>query len=104
MAREPDPASVAAGEAAGRSQARVRIPQTTCFWTGEGSSKFGIGRNFALPDTGAAYWSAQITMLAGSWIVFTGRSRMPDTLAEHLRPLHTPAMGASTRLVRAGAD
>ncbi len=50
-----------------------RIAQTSCFWTGEASSKLGIGANYAFPDTGAVYWGAQITMPPGSWILFKGR-------------------------------
>lgn len=52
---------------------KARIPQRTCFWTGEASSKLGIGLNYAFPDTGAVYWSSQITMPPGSSIVFKGR-------------------------------
>ncbi len=65
----------ASSSASGGPSARAsrRISQTTCFWTGEVSSKFGIGLNNAFPDSGAVYWTAQITMPAGSWIVFNGR-------------------------------
>jgi hypothetical protein len=52
---------------------RARTPQTSCFWTQEGASKFGIGANYAFPDSGAVYWTAQITMPSGSYIVFKGR-------------------------------
>ena len=63
---------------AGTAGARIRqtnsqIRQTSCFWTDVGASKFGIGVNYAFPDSGAVYWTAQITMPPGSYIVFKGR-------------------------------
>jgi len=60
----------AATAAAGRA-----IPQTTCFWTGRGASAFDSdpAKNYAFPDSGAVYWSAKVTMPAGSKIVFKGR-------------------------------
>ena len=47
--------------------------RTTCFWSQEGASKFGIGVDSAFPDSGAVYWAAQIMMPPGSHIVFNGR-------------------------------
>jgi hypothetical protein len=67
----PAGSSIASAELS--AHASTRIPQTTCFWTGEAASRFGIGLNYAFPDSGAVYWSAQITMPVGSWIVFRGR-------------------------------
>ena len=65
---------------ADNSVASAKIPQSTCFWTDQLASKFfnDAAHNFAFPDTGAVYWTAQITMAPGSRIVVTG-SRMPAT-------------------------
>jgi hypothetical protein len=63
--------------AAQRSTAvpRASIPQTNCFWSDRVASKFdtAAAKNYAFPDSGAAYWSARVTMPAGSKIVFKGR-------------------------------
>jgi hypothetical protein len=53
--------------------ARARIRPTSCFWTGVAASKLGIGVDSAFPDSGAIYWTAQITMPPGSQIVLKGR-------------------------------
>ena len=63
-------AIVGADAAGATAQARL---QTSCFWSQEGASKFGIGVNYAFPDSGAVYWAARITMPAGSYVVFRGR-------------------------------
>jgi hypothetical protein len=57
------------------ASAEKRIPQTTCFWTDRLASKFSDdpAQNYAFPDSGAAYWTAKVTMPAGSRIVFKGR-------------------------------
>jgi hypothetical protein len=54
---------------------RASIPQTNCFWSDRVASAFdtAAAKNYALPDAGAAYWSARLTMPAGSKIVFKGR-------------------------------
>jgi hypothetical protein len=51
----------------------ARGTRTTCFWSQEGASRFGIGVDYAFPDSGAVYWAAQITMPPGSHIAFHGR-------------------------------
>jgi hypothetical protein len=64
------PADHAAGAAA-----KKKIPQTTCFWTNRIASKFSDdpAQNYAFPDTGAIYWTAKVTMPAGSSIVLRGQ-------------------------------
>jgi hypothetical protein len=47
--------------------------RTNCFWTQVGASRFGIGADYAFPDSGAVYWTARITMPAGSYVGFRGR-------------------------------
>ncbi len=61
--------------AAAPASAAASIPQTDCFWTARMDSKFSTDpqRNYAFPDTGAVYWSAQINMPAGSKIVLKGQ-------------------------------
>lgn len=79
--------------AGARTSQGPRIAQTTCFWTGVASSKLGIGLNTAFPDTGAVYWSAQITMPAGSWIVFKGKfahARYESLNTYNVGPTHAP--------------
>ncbi|MEA2167784.1 MAG: hypothetical protein QOF76_1084 [Solirubrobacteraceae bacterium] len=51
------------------------IPQSDCFWQTRTSSMFDTAAesNYAFPDSGAIYWSAKITMPAGSRIVLKGR-------------------------------
>ncbi|MGA2013536.1 MAG: hypothetical protein ABSH51_23800 [Solirubrobacteraceae bacterium] len=52
------------------------IPQDSCFWYGPVDTAFGMSdpaTNAEFPDTGAVYWSSQITMPAGSSIVFNGQ-------------------------------
>ncbi len=60
---------------AGSSAAGGRIPQSSCFWTSEIASKFFTdpAHNYAFPDSGAVYWTAQITMPAGSRVIVKGR-------------------------------
>src|ERR1700729_2142694 len=55
--------------------APAAIAQKTCFWTNEIDSKFDSNpaHNYAFPDSGAIYWSAKVTMPAGSTIVFKGQ-------------------------------
>jgi hypothetical protein len=87
----PAASSIAQGGSSARASSR--IPQTTCFWTGEGSSKFGIGLNTAFPDSGAVYWVAQITMPRGSWIVFKARfahARYQSLNTYNVGPTHAP--------------
>ena len=57
------------------ASAAASIPQTDCFWTARMDSKFSTDpeRNYAFPDTGAVYWSAQINMPAGSKVILTGQ-------------------------------
>ncbi len=65
--------AVTATSAAGAP--RQKIAQKTCFWSSETDSKFDKtgAENYAFPDSGAVYWAAQITMPAGSRIVFKGK-------------------------------
>jgi hypothetical protein len=52
------------------------IAQSSCFWGTPVDTAFDMSNpatNIAFPDTGAVYWGAQITMPAGSRIVFTGQ-------------------------------
>ncbi|MFN8132346.1 MAG: hypothetical protein U0R70_12435 [Solirubrobacteraceae bacterium] len=82
-ARLKNPARVTALTAAAAALAAVAaapaaaaaIPQTTCFWTNRGASKFDTdpAKNYAFPDTGAVYWSAKVTMPPGSKIVLRGK-------------------------------
>lgn len=75
------------------------IAQTTCFWTGRAASEYDLkdpSRNYAFPDTGAVYWSAQITMPQGSFIVFKGRfahARYQSLNTYNVGPTHAPVDG-----------
>jgi hypothetical protein len=100
--------SVLAGAAIAGAGARARAraattagtgapSQTNCFWSERGASKFGIGANYAFPDSGAVYWAAQITMPAGSYIVFRGRFA-------HARYQSLNAYDATTRAPVDGLD
>ncbi len=64
-----------AGFLSASAPADAAIPQTDCFWTERMDSKFSTdpARNYAFPDTGAVYWSAQVNMPAGSKIVLKGQ-------------------------------
>lgn len=57
------------------SKSHATFPQKTCFWTNEIDSNFDTNpaHNYAFPDSGAVYWSAKVTMPAGSTIVFKGQ-------------------------------
>ena len=68
-------AAAAALAAVAAAPAAAAIPQTTCFWTNRGASKFDTdpAKNYAFPDTGAVYWSAKVTMPPGSKLVLRGR-------------------------------
>lgn len=67
--------AASAPASAGSATASATIPQTDCFWTARMDSKFSTdpARNYAFPDTGAVYWSAQVNMPAGSKIVLKGQ-------------------------------
>lgn len=60
---------------AAQATAATPIPQSTCFWQGPAASAFDTDpeRNYAFPDSGAIYWSAKVTMPAGSKIILRGR-------------------------------
>jgi hypothetical protein len=66
-------AAVTTTSAAGA--ASHKIAQKTCFWSDEVDSKFDLtpAHNYAFPDSGAVYWSANVTMPAGSRIVLKGK-------------------------------
>ncbi len=65
-------ACLVAAPAAGA--ATKQIPQSDCFWSFRTASAFASGAsNYAFPDAGAVYWSAKVTMPAGSRIVLKGR-------------------------------
>ncbi|MCW3039548.1 MAG: hypothetical protein JWM31_1453 [Solirubrobacterales bacterium] len=54
--------------------APAAIPQADCFWTNRIASAYDTdaAHNYAFPDSGAVYWSAKVTMPAGSKIVLKG--------------------------------
>jgi hypothetical protein len=61
--------------AATASATAAPIPQRDCFWTNQIASKFSNdpAQNYAFPDSGAVYWTAKVTMPAGSKLVFKGK-------------------------------
>lgn len=113
-------AAIVAASGAATAGARRHIPQTTCFWTNRAAARYELGNpaaNYAFPDTGAIYWSAQITMPQGSYIVFKGRfahARYESLNTYNIGPTHSPVDAlndvstrpdrGSTNPFRAGAN
>jgi len=64
-------ALVALWPVASSARTEPHPPTSSCFWVGPATPdrpEF----NYAYPDTGAAYWTAQYTLPAGSHLVFNG--------------------------------
>ncbi len=95
------------------------IAQSSCFWNSPVDTAFDMSNpatNIAFPDTAAVYWAAQITMPAGSHIVFTGQfaharyqsltTYSPATAApiDSLNDVSTVPDAGSTNPYQAGAD
>ncbi len=91
-------ATTAAATSQPPARAAKTFPQTTCFWTNRTASKFDTNpaQNYAFPDSGAVYWSAQITMPAGSSLVLKGR--FPHARYESLNSYNATTHGPTDAL------
>lgn len=58
-----------------QARAKGDIPQSTCFWTDQVASKFtdDPALNYAFPDSGAVYWSSNLSIPEGATIVLKGK-------------------------------
>lgn len=65
----------AQGANAAQTRAQGDIPQTTCFWTDRVASRFSDdpAQNYAFPDSGAVYWSSNLSIPEGATVVLKGK-------------------------------